>query len=214
MITAGETWLSYMGVPDDYPDFLKLAFEINDAMWDAAAEVLHERMADDVVLRALHDDRYRLHELVDGVPVGVLPPGVEIIYRDEHHIAKGVTRAPHESPHPRIYAKVDWEGDYRTAWHPTLGLDVPVQAWLPVPLDVSALIATIAAEAGQQVRRPRHRHRPQVDWIRYDACTRRGCWAAAGEPCVDVRSRWSARIRNAARPHPGRPHRPGVPACT
>lgn len=202
----GESWLAYMGVPYAYPDYMPLAIEVTDAMWDAASEVLREHMAEDPVLRALSDDRYGLWEPVD-VPVGSLPPGIEITYRADHRIVNGVIARPRESLHPKIYAEVTWEGDQWT-WQPTLGLDAVVQAWLPVPLDVSALIAVVAAEGDQAVPRPRRqrRARPDVDWNTYGACTRRGCWAAEGSACIDVRTTWSTR-RPGARPHPGRTRR-------
>ena len=204
MITPGETWLSYMGVPDAYPDVIPLALEVNDAMWEAASDVLRQHLADNPVLRAMRDDRYRLWELVD-VPVGSLPPGIEIVYQTEHRIAKGVARAPHDSYHPPYWANVDWDGD-RWSWHPSLRPDDVVQAWLPVPLDVSALIAVVAAETNQPVPRPPRRRPPrsEVNWATYAACNRRGCWATERAPCIDVRSAWTTR-RRSSRPHPGRP---------
>jgi hypothetical protein len=86
-----------------------------------------------------------------------------------------------------------------------------VSAWLPVPLDVSALIAVVAAENNQAVPRPPRPPRPPVDWSIYGECTRPGCWALAKRACFDVRSTWSKPRRHARRPHPGRP-RIDIPA--
>jgi hypothetical protein len=204
--TVGETFAAYQGVPDEYPGGNDLARELDDAMWEAGMYVLRERQAEDPVLRAMMDDRYRLWELVDGVPVGNLPPGIEIIYRADHKMADGVIQGPLEGYHPTIYANVRWrDRGNEWAWRPSIRLDAAVQAWLPVPLDVSALIAAVATEGGQEVPRPPRPPRPATDWSAYDACTRPGCWVPAGAACIDVRSTWSTRRRNSRRPHPGRP---------
>jgi hypothetical protein len=179
-------------------------------MWDAATEVLTEHRDASPVLRAMLDHRYQLWEPVDGLQAGSLPVGTDIWYRSEHRLAKGRVRAPHQSPHPRRSVNVAWEGDH-WAWKPELGLDQVVSAWLPVPLDASALIAVVAAENNMPIpapRRPR-RTRPATDWNDYDACTQAGCWASAGNACIDVRSAWSTR-RQLRRPHPGRPHTAAV----
>lgn len=207
MITPGENWISYIGVPDEYPDFIELALEVNDAMWDAALDVFNERLAANPVLRAMRDARYQLWTQVD-VPVGSLPPGIRISYCDGGRMADGVTGKPRPDRfHPQVYADVDWEGDYHRGDRcPSLTLDTVVQAWLPVPLDVSALIALVAAEGNQDVPPPprKRRPRPEVEWSGYDVCTRPGCFAAAGAACCDIRSVWSSR-RRSSRPHPGRP---------
>jgi hypothetical protein len=210
--TAGESFAAHMGVPDEYPGGNELCRDLDDAMYEAGLWLLREQQAADPVLRAMMDDRYRLLELVDGVSVGSLPPGIEITYRADHRIANGVVRARRDGD-PSVYVNIEWEGDYRnySSWHPSLRPEVAVSAWLPVPLDVSALIAVVAAENNQAVPRPPRPPRPPVDWSIYGECTRPGCWALAKRACFDVRSTWSKPRRHARRPHPGRP-RIDIPA--
>lgn len=67
--TAGESFAAHMGVPDEYPGGNELCRDLDDAMYEAGLWLLREQQAADPVLRAMMDDRYRLWELVGGVPV-------------------------------------------------------------------------------------------------------------------------------------------------
>jgi hypothetical protein len=58
--SAGETWVAYVGVPDEYPNTGDLAHEVDDAMWEAALFVLEERELEDPLLRVPTDERATL----------------------------------------------------------------------------------------------------------------------------------------------------------
>lgn len=152
-MTIGETWAEYMGVPDEYPEFMEFALEAGDAMWDAALDVLRDRTAADPVLRTMMDDRYQLWELVS-TEAGKVPIGTRIHFRDKGSMFDGTVRKGdqwEQQTHPS-WVHVSWDKEKdsngRYIWTPQLRCDSAVQAWLPVPLDVSALVALVTAESG------------------------------------------------------------------
>lgn len=162
--SPGESWLEYVGVPDTYPGFTALAREVDDAMWEAAQDVLRERRAEDPLLRVLSDDRAGLWDRVR-CPAGDLPPGTWITvdesssHRGSRMVARGETRPLNayeieKAAHmPLSYADlvgVDWHGytgDWTGAW-PHVVRSTEVTASLPIPFDLSALLTIIDAENG------------------------------------------------------------------
>lgn len=214
-MTIGETWIEYMGVPGEYPGFMDLAHGVSDAMWDAAADILRGQVAADPVLRAMLDDRYRLWEPVE-LRAGMVPVGITIQVRERNAVFNAVVREPTgwERRSQPDWVHVTWEKDNdgygRPIRMPQLRRGSTVRAWLPVPLDVSALIAVVSAECGPATRR-RAAPRPRgIDWSAYGPCSRRGCGAGSGRPCVDLRcasASWTSAgpRRTSNRPHPGRP---------
>jgi hypothetical protein len=155
--TAGETWLAYIGVPDDYPDRDLLARMVDDAMWDAALDVLRDEKARDPLLRAMADERCRLWDVYT-CPAGTLPVGTHIsitkrgTYTATFH---GQLRAPDRYERERAFGSdnelyVHWTsrvGEWPHGWGwPTVSRTTEVDAVVPVPFDLSALLAVIDAE--------------------------------------------------------------------
>lgn len=178
--TAGESWLAYVGVPDDYPDLTELAREIDDGMWEVAQEILAERKLEDPVLRTMADERCSLWVLVS-VPAGVLPAGTHV----EHNGWYGQVRARawhddrRSDPPDRVY--VDWRGRLPGApeqtggyWDPTPRINAgdQVDARVPMPFDAAPLLRWIEEETGvATVRRARRKTKTIRTCLR---CGRRG----------------------------------------
>ncbi len=164
--TAGESWLSYVGVPVDYPELGDLAREVDDAMWEAAEVVLAERKAEDPVLRTMADERCTLWLWVT-VPAGTLPIGTEV----EHDGWYGQVRARcgyddrRFDPPDRVYG--DWRGRLAGApertgweWEPRLSAGDQVAARVPMPFDAAPLLRWIEQETGVQTRPCPPRRKP------------------------------------------------------
>lgn len=161
--TAGESWLAYVGVPDDYPDINSLAREIDDAMWEAAQSLLEERKRADPLLRVLADERCTLWTWTT-VPAGILPFGAEIhaAYGTAVHI--GRLRQPTDQDlkwYPDRLG-VDWIGQTGEAsgWgRPEVRSDTEVDIRVPMPFDLSALLAVVDQETGAVTAQPSQRVR-------------------------------------------------------
>jgi len=168
--TAGESWLAHVGVNDEYPGLDRLTRDVEDAMWEAAWDVLRDHAAADPLLRVMADERcvlwtsytYRAGDLPAGTKFGMAVPDGN--YRDKARVY-GRLRPLNKWELERVEiwmrpedarpVGVDWlsrDGD--PARWPEVCQDTEVDAHVPVPLDMSALLAIIDAEqAVCQLRR-------------------------------------------------------------
>lgn len=171
--TAGEGWLAYVGVDDEYPELNDLAREIDDAMWEAARFVLYERSLEDPVLRVMADDRCQRWTWAT-VQAGAMPVGTKILAKYGNHTTWLGRLRPLDSferERARDFPEergnrlgVTWieqvSGD--SNWRPDVERDTEVEALVPVPFDMSALLAEIERESNEPCRPVRKRRQPGV----------------------------------------------------
>lgn len=153
MITPGEQYLLYIDLPDEFLGSDALARDLDDAIFDACLDVMRDWKAGDPLLRAMADDRYRPWEWHTRC-AGELPVGTQVTYERpgtyERELWSGPIRRPtnHETEwHPeQIRAdlrRVRGSGQYS---QPYLIASTEVSARLPIPYDISALLAKVDAE--------------------------------------------------------------------
>jgi hypothetical protein len=156
-----RTWTT--AVDHEYPDFGEVADEITAAMWEAAMFVLEERKLEDPLLRAPADERATLW-IWATVPAGMLPLGTSILVKIGHDTYEGKLRRRDRYDGPEFGTDrlgVDWQGRRFGARYLDLAADTEVEVRVPVPFDLSALLAQIERETGAR-RSPR--------WYRLGRC--------------------------------------------
>jgi hypothetical protein len=144
--TVGEGWLAYLGVDHEYPDVGELADE-RATLWTWAT-----------------------------VPAGMLPLGTSILIKIGHDTYEGKLRCRDRYDGPEFgndRLGVDWQGRRFGARYPDLAADTEVEARVPVPFDLSALLAQIERETGARCR-PAPRRRREGDRKRCDSYGRTG----------------------------------------
>jgi hypothetical protein len=166
--TAGEAWLAHMGVSDEYPDTGELAREVDDAMWEAALLVLEERKLEDPLLRALTDERATLWTLAKR-PAGTLPIGTFFQATSSYAGTWWGKIRERDNRDSEVYPpEVCVEWGERVTWGtvgqhsthpPEVKAATEVDARVPVPFDLSALLAQIERETGQRCRQAPRRRR-------------------------------------------------------
>lgn len=181
--TAGESWLAYVGVSDEYPDLGDLDREVDDAMWEAARHVLEQRKLEDPLLRVMADERCTMWT-IEKVPAGTLPVDTEIQAGDSYSGTWwGKTRARNrydsDRDRPdRVY--VEWVDrvhpvvSYSSAnSRPDITVGTEVDARVPVPFDLAALLAEIEQETGVRCQPKVMRRKASVERT-CDSCGRKG----------------------------------------
>lgn len=182
--TAGEGWLVYVGVDDEYPELNDLAREIDDAMWEAARFVLYERSMEDPVLRVMADERCARWTWAT-VQAGAMPAGTKILAR----YGNSATWLGRLRPLGVAWIEqVSGDGN----WRPDVERDTEVEALVPVPFDMSALLAEIERESNEPCRAARKRRQPGVQrtcrvcgrtGTRGFRVTDHGTWCTGTEAC-------------------------------
>lgn len=138
---VGTTYLDYIGVPDEYPDYARLSDALDDALLEAAEAVVDEWRQRDPVLVALLDGRWDLYRWEDDQPVADLPPGVPIIVR----VYAGGFSPGYVDCEAVTTGEVDSWGKPRVRYRCPHGTHHNYQgdvcrARLPVPLDLAAVV--------------------------------------------------------------------------
>lgn len=154
--TPGETFLAFIGLNPEYPGYDRLAIETDDAISEAANDVLNEWKARDPLLRVMLDNRCQLWTLAEWC-AGDLHVGDRLEYVD--HLGgrwSGVIRPTNTLDVQWNRLTIGWS-DYvpdpirprRGVPEPTITPDTMVEAVVPVPLDLSALLAIVDADAAR-----------------------------------------------------------------
>lgn len=145
--TPAEGFLAWAGLPDDYPHGDQLARELDDELFTAAELVLADWKRQDPLLRVmLHDDC----ELWRWVPMlaGDVLYGTRICVEVKDFSGTrrhfGRVRPENRDGHryaddARVYVKWEYNGEEP----PFLRAQNPVDAYVPVPFDLGALLAEI-----------------------------------------------------------------------
>jgi hypothetical protein len=131
--TAGDTYLAFIGLPDEYPGAGDLARELDDEIAMAAALVVQDWKGRDPLLRAMLDERCELNRW-ERYKLGELPVGTNIRY-------ERTGWCPSTWWGRTGRAGVDWSdwlGDTRN--RPIVDGGTEVDAWVPVPFDLAPLL--------------------------------------------------------------------------
>lgn len=145
MITPGEQYLAYIDLPEDhYPAAGRLRDDLDDAIMTAAEMVIAEWKSRDPLLRALLHEECVLNTWAP-YPAGQLPAGTEIrltnSYGKWQGTATGGTHVRYSTEEVRVSWTVRAVG--QVGYEPTVEPTTEVDAWVPIPCDLSAVLASI-----------------------------------------------------------------------
>jgi hypothetical protein len=143
--TAGEQYLHFIGFPHDYyPNNRGLLNDLDDAILSAVEEVLAEHGRRDPLLRALLHDDCALNTWAT-YPAGDLPPGTDIQVTNSYGRWEGRTTGETRNPYGTEHLRITWTvyPVNQFGAEPTIDADTDVSAWVPLPCDLSAVLAAI-----------------------------------------------------------------------
>ena len=203
--TPGEQYLAFVDLPDDdYPAAGQLRRDLDEAIMDAAEQVLAEWRRRDPLLRALLADGAALNTWAT-YQAGQVPAGTLIRVTRNGNVWEG--RATGET-FVRYYStaevRIDWKVRFGFA-EPTITPTAEVEAWVPLPVDLSAVLLNLdgAPAITPATDRPSAQRRSVVDARHGDPPLRR-----PGLPAPRPR-RWLRPPPRSAPARLDRPHRPG-----
>lgn len=164
--TPGEQYLAFIDLDTDYyPAAQELREDLDDAIMEAAELVIAERKLRDPLLRALLADGAALN-IWAPYPAGQLPAGAEIRVSNTYGTWEGRTTGETYTRYSAEEVRVTWQvrAVNRLGAEPTVLPDTEVDAWVPLPCDLSAVLAAVD---GQPETEPtRGEARPTWDDIR------------------------------------------------
>jgi hypothetical protein len=148
--TAGAQYLAYIDFPDEhyYPDTPKLLHDLDDAILEAAEQVIGEWRRADPLLRALMVDDTALNTWAP-YPAGQLPPGTLVRLTQSDGIYwEGTTTGRTHVRYPDsvgVEVVIGWtRGQFGwTCVSPIVTPETEIEAWVPVPCDLSAALAKV-----------------------------------------------------------------------
>lgn len=148
-MTPGEQYLAFIDLPeDDYPATGQLARDLDEAIMAAAEQVVTDWREEDALLRALLHEECGLHTWAT-YPAGQLPAGNEIKIINYYGLWCGRITGPETTKrYGRHLLRIDWttRADNRMVAEPNVEPTTEVDAWVPIPFDLSALIGEPRAE--------------------------------------------------------------------
>lgn len=147
--TPAEGFLAWAGLPNDYPHGDQLAKELDDELFTAAELVLADWKRQDPLLRVMMHDDCELRRWVPMLASDVLY-GTRICVEVKNYCVdtrRHFGRVRPENPtdghryadDARVYVKWEWNGEEP----PRLRAEDLVDAYVPVPFDLGALLAEI-----------------------------------------------------------------------
>ncbi len=144
-LTPGEQYLAFIDLPEDhYPAVGDLRAELDDAIMTAAELVIAERKRRDPLLRALLADGAVLNTWAR-YPAGQLPAGTEIRLTNSYGAWQGRVTGGTRVRYSTEEVRINWtkRAVNQGGYEPTVKPDTEVDAWVPVPCDLSAVLAAL-----------------------------------------------------------------------
>lgn len=137
--TPGEQYLAWIGL-EDHPVLDEIARELDDEILFVCEQVIRDRKRDDPLLRALLHEDCQTHAWAT-YPVGGLPVGTSIRYVVDpdfprRYTVQGKVRAATVWDRDDKGPFITWES---ARYEPRLVPDDLVEAWVPIPIDLTAL---------------------------------------------------------------------------
>lgn len=143
-LTVGERYLAWRGVLNVYPDPGRhLANELDDAIMEAAEDVVRDWAARDPLLRALLSEDCRLWAW-EKVRAGDLPSGTMIRAPGRYRVTWTGRVKPRSSDPRYPWRDISWaerplDAASDERYGPGVKLDDVVEALVPIPFDMSGL---------------------------------------------------------------------------